>query len=197
MIRWLSTHMALVSVASLGCLLGCGDSAADSTGAANSDAGNDTANTVDVTEADAGDLADASGDTGAIPEPSDEISRDGEAGVIELVEGNADSDPSRDSGAEATGPAALDPSADIRTLSDGALAQFCDWINETLGGYGRVSNCGGNTVQVDADQAACVSAGFHPRCAVSVAQYQTCVLAQVPSMGCNLPYESCHPLVCQ
>src|SRR4051794_1486518 len=109
MIRWLSTHMALVSIASLAWLAGCGDSPADSTGAANSDAGNDTAPTVDVTEADAGDLADASGDTDAIPEPSDEFSRDGEAGVIELIDGNAESDSSRDSGAEATGPAALDP----------------------------------------------------------------------------------------
>lgn len=195
--RWLSTHMALVSVASLGCLVGCGDSAVDSTGTASSDAGNDAVQTIDVTDEDSGDFTDANGDTGATAEPGDEPSRDTEAGSIELIDGDAQSDPSRDGGAEATGPAALDPSADIRTLSDGALAQFCDWINETLGGYGRVSDCGGNTVQVDADQAACVSAGFHPRCAVSVAQYQTCVLAQVPSMGCNLPYESCHPLVCQ
>jgi hypothetical protein len=182
-------------------LAGCGDSASDSTGAPSTDAGNEAAQTVDATDAGVGELADANGDPGAIPEPSDETSRDAEAGAIGFSDAVADVDaganPPGDSAAEATAPGALDPSADVRTLSDGALAQFCDWVNETLGGYGRVANCGGNTVQVDIDQAACVRAGFHLRCAVSVAQYQTCVLAQVPSMGCNLPYESCHPLVCQ
>src|SRR5205085_2412551 len=76
--RWLSTYVALVSVASLGCLVGCGDSASDSTGAASSDAANDAVQPVDATD------ENANGDTGATPEPGDEPSRDIDAGAIEV-----------------------------------------------------------------------------------------------------------------
>jgi hypothetical protein len=95
----------------------------------------------------------------------------------------------------------IDPSVDTSTLTNAQLGELCDWTMAELGGYGKVTTCGGNggasSVQNPADQAMCIATAFMFRCPVTVGHYETCILAQVPSQGCDFPTTPCAPLVCQ
>jgi hypothetical protein len=95
----------------------------------------------------------------------------------------------------------IDPSVDTSTLTNAQLGELCDWTMAELGGYGTVIMCGGNggasSVQNPANQAMCVATSFTFRCPVTVGHYETCILAQVPSQGCDFPTTPCAPLVCQ
>ena len=86
----------------------------------------------------------------------------------------------------------------MMNLSDAQRRQLCDWKNATLGGYNLTTDCGGgNKAQTDVNQDACVMSGLVTRCAVTVRQFETCIVAQAPSHGCVLPFEQCKPLFCQ
>jgi hypothetical protein len=69
-------------------------------------------------------------------------------------------------------------------------------MNE-LGGYGLMTDCG-NSVSVanPKDQAECVSSKLQYNCTVTVGQFETCMLAMVPSHGCVYPNAECRPLGC-
>jgi hypothetical protein len=93
---------------------------------------------------------------------------------------------------------ALDPSADVRTLSAGDKGVLCDWLNETLGGYGLVTTCApGMTVSNNPNQSVCVATSLGFQCKVTVQDVETCLLAQAPSHGCDRETSSCHQLNCQ
>ena len=95
----------------------------------------------------------------------------------------------------------IDPTVDTSTLTNAQLGELCDWTVAELGGYGKVTQCGSNggasSVQNPANQAMCIATAFMFRCPVTVGHYETCILAQVPSQGCDFPTTPCAPLACQ
>lgn len=106
-------------------------------------------------------------------------------------------------GATSSGDAGLpplDPNVDTSTLSTSQLGELCDWAMSKLGGYGTTNTCsstggGPRSVQNPSDQAMCISTSLVFSCPVTVGQYESCILAQVPSGGCAFP-PACSPLVC-
>jgi hypothetical protein len=97
---------------------------------------------------------------------------------------------------------AVDPSALMPSLSDADLGKICSWMFPgELGGYGAVVKCYGvsgmvlKQIQNPANQGECVSnIRFAPGgCTMTVAQWEACVEAQVPSMGCSYPDPACTP----
>jgi len=92
----------------------------------------------------------------------------------------------------------IDPNLLVSDLTDVQRAQLCDWASSQFGGYGVVTTCpDGRTISGDKDQATCVAQGFKYRCPVTVGEVETCTLAEVPSKGCDFPFDQCHALVCQ
>jgi hypothetical protein len=92
---------------------------------------------------------------------------------------------------------AIDPTQDARMLSNTDAGELCDWLNAKLGGYGTINMCSQGSVKNDADQATCIANDFTYQCKVTVAQVHTCIDAEVPSKGCDVVFDSCHPLLCQ
>jgi hypothetical protein len=68
---------------------------------------------------------------------------------------------------------------------------LCDWKADLLGGYGHVTQCSTGSVQNDRDQAACVASIFRAGCMATVGDFETCILAMVPSQGCDSPAAQC------
>jgi hypothetical protein len=93
---------------------------------------------------------------------------------------------------------ALDPTADVRTLSADDKGVLCDWMNETLGGYGLMTTCApGMTVSNNPNQSVCVATSLGFQCKVTVQDVETCIQAQAPSHGCDRETSACHQLNCQ
>jgi hypothetical protein len=103
----------------------------------------------------------------------------------------------------------IDPATEITDLLDAQVAltntqtaELCDWWMSELGGYGAVIQCaatggGARSFQNPANQATCLStfsAQFH--CTVTVGDFETCVRAQAPSKGCDLPSPQCSAVLC-
>lgn len=89
------------------------------------------------------------------------------------------------------GSSGVDSSKRLDSLTATEIAQFCDWTNAKLGGYGATMSCGGDiTLEADANQAECV-AGAPTTCAATVAQAEACA----NMMSCqNIIPEACAPL---
>jgi hypothetical protein len=85
---------------------------------------------------------------------------------------------------------------DARKLSDADKGLLCDWVNETLGGYGLATDCGSIMTSNDRDQAQCVQTRFKYNCKVTVQEVKDCTLATAPSHACNTDFQECHPLRC-
>jgi hypothetical protein len=90
----------------------------------------------------------------------------------------------------------LDLADDARTLSEADKGLLCDWVNETLGGYGLATDCGPIMRSNDRDQALCVQTRFKYNCKVTVQEVKDCTLATAPSHACNTDFQECHPLRC-
>ena len=92
---------------------------------------------------------------------------------------------------------AIDPSRNVGDLTNAEKGVLCDWMTELYGGYGTTTVCAGmGEVVNSADQASCIATALQFRCAVTVAAFETCVLARAPSLACDMPYEPCRPLSC-
>lgn len=102
------------------------------------------------------------------------------------------------SSAGQTGLPPIDPTKNLLDLTPEEKGLLCDWSQELLGGYGKVSQCeGGGTAQNFADKATCVAAGFRYLCMlVTVGDVESCTQAQVPSHGCDKPMAGCHAIYC-
>jgi len=90
----------------------------------------------------------------------------------------------------------LNANDDARKLSDGDKGLLCDWVNEKLGGYGLVTDCGSIMKNNDRDQAQCVATRFKYNCKVTVQEVETCTLVSAPSHACNTDFPECHPIYC-
>jgi hypothetical protein len=91
----------------------------------------------------------------------------------------------------------LDPTADTRGLSDSDKGVLCDWMNDKMGGYGKMFTCSSKTVMNSPSQAVCISTFFNFQCEVTVQDVATCTIARAPSHACNTEFDSCHQLFCQ
>lgn len=113
-------------------------------------------------------------------------------------------DPTDDDGgaASASGTAALDPTAQIATLSATEKAELCDWEAARLGGYGTTTTCtnaGDTGVAVSASQASCV-AGLSSSlytCQATVQDYYNCIndLVILPCEQTLLDDSDCQPVI--
>jgi hypothetical protein len=91
----------------------------------------------------------------------------------------------------------IDLAADARTLTPTQAGELCDWIDNSLGGYGLHTDCGPKSISNDANQAACISNRLAFTCKVTVGQVKTCITAEVPSRYCEVDSTACGPLSCQ
>ena len=90
----------------------------------------------------------------------------------------------------------VDPAKRANELSQGELAALCDWMANVLGGYDMETQCGsGISVRTHKDQAECMRIVFPAGCAITVAEFETCIVAQVPSRGCVFPSSACRALI--
>ena len=87
----------------------------------------------------------------------------------------------------------------LRALDSAQKGTLCDWYAEKMGGYGATHVCADmSSVEVVKDQSTCVAAALDFPCpTITVANFEECTLAQVPSGGCMLPDEQCHWLSCR
>lgn len=78
-------------------------------------------------------------------------------------------------------------------------AALCDWFVGLTGGYGVENACSAvTTVKNYDDQSQCVNGGLNFDCRlITISQFETCSLAQVPSHGCEYPDADCHWLFCR
>jgi hypothetical protein len=95
-------------------------------------------------------------------------------------------------------PLPIDPSTLLSALTPAQGAVACDWMSAELGGYDTTAVCSeGSTVSTASDQAMCAATRLSYRCATAtLGDLETCVLAQVPTVGCDFP-PPCLPLLCQ
>ena len=92
-------------------------------------------------------------------------------------------------------PPPVDPAKRVNELSAVELAALCDWMANLLGGYDHLTECGsGVSVRTYKDQAECMRVLFPAGCSILVAEFETCVVAQVPSQGCVYPSTACRAL---
>jgi hypothetical protein len=93
-------------------------------------------------------------------------------------------------------PPNIDTNRDIQDLTNAERGALCDWSQGMLGGYNHTTDCGHNImVQTYRDQAQCITVAFPAGCSITVAEWENCHLASVPSMGCVFPAEECAALI--
>jgi hypothetical protein len=115
-------------------------------------------------------------------------SGDGTSSGVVPAEGSAPSDALLDVNAPA-----IDPNTLFTSLTSAQIAEICDWEESLLGGYDAAISCQIGTMNNFANQAQCVGAlTFIPgSCSLTVGGYEMCVLARVPSKGCDNPDPQC------
>jgi hypothetical protein len=85
----------------------------------------------------------------------------------------------------------IDRNTEISTLDNAQLGELCDWSVTQFGGYGAMASCTNSMRSQPANQAVCIAQEFMYRCAVTVGQFEDCVLAQAPSKGCVVGQSQC------
>ena len=94
------------------------------------------------------------------------------------------------SGGGVSGAPNVDPSTDVKDLSQAEKGELCDWSQGLRGGYGVVSDCGNQMMRKTYDsQAQCAAIEFMGDCDLSVGEWEACQEALVPSHACDLPPE--------
>ena len=104
--------------------------------------------------------------------------------------------------ASSSGTAALDPSAQIASLTSAQKAELCDWEAARLGGYGTTTTCstaGDSGIVVYASQAECVAnfATSINTCQATVQDEYNCVndLVTDPCLSVLNGDPACEPIV--
>lgn len=97
------------------------------------------------------------------------------------------------SGGAVVGAPSIDPSTAMPSLTSTQVGEVCDWQSALLGGYGAVYHCPSGNIDNYSDQSQCIAGlSFSPGgCTLTVGEYETCVLARVPSGGCDYPSPQC------
>ena len=97
-----------------------------------------------------------------------------------------------------TGPAGVPRSATIPSLDTTQSAVLCDWVNQSLGGYGSIDNCdGGGSRHADSTPQGCVSGlrDFGACPSVTVGMLVDCINATGGDM-CRIDTEpACAPII--
>jgi hypothetical protein len=76
-------------------------------------------------------------------------------------------------GSAPAGPAGVDGSQRVASVSDADKASLCDWYVAMVGGYGAPSTCAYAVISAPPDKASCTMQ--FPVCAVTVSQFEDCV----------------------
>jgi hypothetical protein len=71
------------------------------------------------------------------------------------------------------GPAGVSGTKQISAVNDTEKASLCDWFVGMVGGYGAAPTCQDGFIEAPATKAECTST--FPSCAVTVAQFQSCI----------------------
>jgi hypothetical protein len=96
------------------------------------------------------------------------------------------------------GPAGVDRSANVASISSSELGALCDWANARLGGYGRTETCNdGRSFHTFASQAECVAHPFPMTCNATVGQYEDCITAVVGNTSSLCAITAPLPPACQ
>jgi hypothetical protein len=109
---------------------------------------------------------------------------------------SSSSPPPTDAERLAASTSGVDPAKKIGSLSPTEKGKLCDWSTNWLGGYGARLDCGGMTLSLPKDQAACVEEWRPSTCDVTVAQYEACTKVDAPD-PCALKSakaEECAPI---
>jgi len=78
-------------------------------------------------------------------------------------------------GGPGNGPSGVDRSKQVSAVTDAEKSSLCDWYAPMFGGYGTTPACTNWLISAPPDLATCLS-GF-PACAVSIGQFEDCVVA--------------------
>jgi len=84
-------------------------------------------------------------------------------------------------GGSGSGPAGVDRSKQVSAVSDADKSALCDWFAPMVGGYGAAAPCTLGGVSAPPDKATCVAE--FPVCAVSVGQFQDCIVAIIAAQN--------------
>jgi hypothetical protein len=91
----------------------------------------------------------------------------------------------------------ISPSTPLVDLTAAQKGELCDWVNNSLGGYGHITYCDAAVPMENAtSQAVCIAGMFFDPCPwITVGQYEACILAKLPSGGCDFPSAQCSPAI--
>lgn len=84
-------------------------------------------------------------------------------------------------GGPGTGPSGVDRNKQVSAVTDAEKTALCDWFAPMVGDYGAVPTCANWIIAAPPDRATCIST--FPSCAVTVGQFEDCVVAIVAAQN--------------
>jgi len=84
-----------------------------------------------------------------------------------------------------SGPTGVDRSQQVSAVSDTDKGALCDWFAPMVGGYGTTPACADYILEAPPDKATCLV--DFPNCAVTVGQFEDCVVAIVAAQNACTP----------
>jgi len=84
-------------------------------------------------------------------------------------------------GGSGDGPAGVDRSKRVSTVTDAEKAALCDWLAPMVGGYGSTHPCPGALITAPPDKATCIAE--FPVCDVTVGAFADCIAVVVPAQN--------------
>ncbi len=85
----------------------------------------------------------------------------------------------------------IDASALVSSLTATQLGELCDWSNSELGFYDASVMCRNFTITSSSRVECIASISYNSECFLTVAQFEACAEARVPTMGCDNPGPDC------
>jgi len=84
-------------------------------------------------------------------------------------------------GSSSDGPAGVDRSKQVSSVTDADKAALCDWFAPMVGGYGATHPCAQAFITAPPDKATCIAE--FPVCAVTVGAFADCVAVIVAAQN--------------
>ncbi len=84
-------------------------------------------------------------------------------------------------GGGAGGPAGVDRAKQVSAATEADKNALCDWFAPMVGGYGTTPACTGYLLEAPPDKPACLT--DFPNCAVTIGQFEDCVVAIVAAQA--------------
>ena len=84
-------------------------------------------------------------------------------------------------GGAGNGPSGIDRGKQVSVLSNIEKSSLCDWFAPMFGGYGTTPSCANWVISAPPDKPTCMTE--FPVCAVTVAQFEDCLVAIVAAQN--------------